>query len=65
MQSLNKIQPKLYKELRSQDTQCLYALVEVEPNNDLVQIAKKGTQINLKITGKPHAHLQAALTKYL
>ena len=44
--------------LRSQDTQCLYALVEVEPKNDRVQTATKMTKINLKITGKPHVHLQ-------
>ena len=39
-------------------TMCLYALVEVKPKNDLVQTAKKVTEINLRITAKPQAHPQ-------
>ena len=45
-----------------EDTQCLYALVVVEPKIDQVQTAKKVTIINLRFTAKPHAHLQT-LTK--
>ena len=48
--------------LHSQDTQCQYALVEVEPKNDYFQTAKKVSKINLRITAKPHAHIQT-LTK--
>ena len=49
---------KLYDELRSQDTQCLYALIET----DLVKTVKNVTKFNLRITAKFHAHLQT-LTK--
>ena len=54
LQSLKKIQVKLYEEFRSQDTQCLYTLVE----NDKVQNANNVTQFNLRITAKCHAYLE-------
>ena len=44
--------------MHSQDTQCLYALIEVSPKNDKGQTAKKVIQINLRITAKRHSHLQ-------
>ena len=36
--------------MRSQDTQCLYVLVEVEAKTDKVQTAKKVTKINMRST---------------
>ena len=44
----------MYGKLRSQDTQCQYALVET----DKVQTAKNVTSFYLRITTKCHAHLQ-------
>ena len=52
------------QEMGSQDTQCLYALVEVEPNTNLVQTAKKVTKVNLRITVKPHVHLGSAVAQW-
>ena len=40
-----KILVKLYEEMHSQDTQCLYALVEVKLKNDWVQTVKKVTKL--------------------
>ena len=48
--------------MHSQDTQCLYALIEGEPKKDQVQTAKKMTKIYLRITAEPHALIQT-LTK--
>ena len=44
MQSSKMILVKLKEELRSQDTQCLYGLVDVDAKIALVQTAKKVTK---------------------
>ena len=51
LQTSKKIQVKLWEELRSQDSQCLYALI----GTDEVRIAKNVTKFNLRITAKCHA----------
>ena len=48
MQSFNKIGIKLYEELRSRGTHCLYI--------EVVHEVEKVTKNNLTIISKPHAH---------
>ena len=55
---------KWYEKLRSQDTQCLCALIEVVPKNDYVQTVLNVTKIIARITAKRHAHLQTLTKTY-
>ena len=62
MQSLKKEPGKFVRRFVFEDTQCLYALVEVEPKITKFKLRKQSDKNNLRITAKPHAHLQT-LTK--
>ena len=59
MQSLRKVSIKMYEELRSQGTHCLYIFIESEVKKMIkVHIVEKVTKIKAKIISKPQAHLQ-------
>ena len=58
VQSFIMIGIKLYEELRSQGTHCLYTFIELRSENDKVHKVEKVAKINSRIISKPHAHLQ-------
>ena len=64
-QGFTKTHAKFHKKIRvklegvhSQDTRCLYVLVEVESSNCVK--SDKNSSVNLRITAKPHKHLQTS-----
>ena len=58
VQSFKRISIKLYDELCSQCTHCLYTFIESEVRNDKVYKVEKVIKINARIISKPHAYLQ-------
>ena len=58
VQSFIKIGIKLYEELRSQVTHCLYTFIESEIRKWQWSQKGKSAKVNPRIISKPHAHLQ-------